>query len=498
MRYKDVVNRILSLAAGLLLVNCQNGQRSKVEFSADRRRTLDAFMKNIAMQYRIPGIAYAIIHDDSMYCNAEGIKNRDGELLTVHTPIMAGKLSEPLLAYAVLGLEKAGKISLEDKVVQHLPYFKMRGDAYRHITIRSLLTHTSGIDDYTIFYDKPRFDEGALEVATRSIVTQLPKWNAPEIEILRSAYNYDILADLIQKVTGEPFEEYVHKNVFQPLGMLHSSFMKPDDAAQPFVTTDYLDYSFEEAKVYPYTRTNGGSRGLHASVQDLSNWMLDILYKDRFNHQFLETIYRNSEQTGVGYGWDIFTDEKGVDIYAQESEFGGFGNHMILIPSKNTGVLILTNINTDFNLSKVVNTLTSWLDNRTSLRLRIPIHIPMGIKLKETGRVEAALQEYKSRKLRQLEEYDFSEKSLLLLGTNVLKRQNSASQAIEIFKFCTTEYPGSAEAYLNLAEAYLYNRDLVACRLNMQKANEAIANTENRANFLCYLQERIDILEEKK
>src|SRR5690606_20147834 len=128
------------------------------------------------------------------------------------------------------------------KVVEYLPYFKMGGNAYRNIAIEHLLTHTSGIDNYTLFYDTPRFDSIALETTTRSIATQIPRWEVPRIEILRSAYNYDILADLLEKSVGKPFEEEVLERIFQPLGMLHSSFNKPDDVAQPFVTENYLDY----------------------------------------------------------------------------------------------------------------------------------------------------------------------------------------------------------------------------------------------------------------
>lgn len=498
MKCRRQIGHILSLTIVLVSVACRPTPIMKVEFSANRKRTLDAFMEGIHSQYRIPGIAYAVIHGDSLYCNAVGIKNAQEDPITIHTPIRAGELSEPLLAYAVLGLEQSGSLDLRDKVIEYLPYFKMGGNAYGNIAIEHLLTHTSGIDDYMLFYDTPRFDSIALETTTRSIATQLPKWEVPRIEILRSAYNYDILADLMEKSVNKSFEEEVQERVFQPLGMSHSSFAKLDDAAQPFVTENYLDYSFAPSNSYPYTRSHSGSHGLHTSVNDMGLWMFHILHNDRFADRFLQVRYRSAKERAIGYGWDIVTDENGIDSYYKLTESEGFSNRMILIPAKNIGVLVMSNISSDFNPSKIANMVAAWLESQTALQLRTPIHIPMGIKLKETGQVEDALREYLIYKEKQPDAYDFSEKSLLLLGQNLLKHENNVAQAIVLFKFGTAMYPQSAMAYLNLAEAYLYDKQLDACRLQIEQANRMTKLTDEMEDFVGYLQERIEILEEKK
>src|SRR5690606_6683252 len=325
-----------------------------------------------------------------------------------------------------------------------------------------------------------------------------PRWEVPRIEILRSAYNYDILADLLEKSVGKPFEEEVLERIFQPLGMLHSSFNKPDDVAQPFVTENYLDYRFAPSDSYPYTRAHSGSRGLHTSVHDMGRWMFHILHNDRFANRFLQVRYRSAKESGIGYGWDIVTDENGTDNYFKTTESGGFSNQMIIIPAKNIGVLIMSNMSGDFNPSKIANMVACWLEGRTVLHLRIPIHIPMGIKLKETGRIEDALQVYEDCKEQQSEVYDFSEKSLLLLGQNVLKYENNATLAIDLFKFCTAIHPQSVMAYLNLAEAYLYDKQLDACQEQIINANKAIGQAANREHFVRYLEELMEILEETK
>ncbi|MBD1432003.1 beta-lactamase family protein [Sphingobacterium sp. DN00404] len=486
------------LTIGLLLAACRPSPHQDIDFSTFRKHSLDTFMHEICKQYRIPGMTYVVIHGDSLHSNAVGIKNAKQDAMTIHTPINAGALSEPLLAYIVLALERSGNLNLTNKIIDYLPYFKMGGNGYRNITIEHLLTHTSGIDDYALFYDTPRSDSIALEITTRSIATQLPRWEMPYIEILRSAYNYDILADLLEKSIGKPFEGEMQERMFQPLGMLHSSFTKPDDVAQPFVTENYLDYRFVPSDSYPYTRAHSGSRGLHTSAHDMGRWMFHILHNDRFANRFLQVRYRSAKERGIGYGWDIVTDENGIDNYFKTTESGGFSNQMLVIPAKNIGVLIMSNMSGDFNPSKIANMVACWLDGRTALHLRIPIHIPMGIKLKETGRIEDALQIYDDCKEKQSKVYDFSEKSLLLLGQNVLKYENNAALAIDLFKFCTAMHPHSAMAYLNLAEAYLYDKQLDACRQQIAKANKAIGQAANSEHFVRYLEERMEILEEIK
>ncbi|WP_041537019.1 serine hydrolase domain-containing protein [Pseudopedobacter saltans] len=484
----------------LSLSGCQNKSREPINFSSSRIHTLDSFANAIKELYNIPGLAFAIVHKDSVYSNTIGIKNNNGERLTINTPISMGHLSEPMLAFSVLKLAEFRKIDIKDKVIEYLPYFKMGGNGYEDITIKHLMTHTSGIDNYSLFYDTPSFEQNAPETTTRSIASQLPKWNLPEIQILRSPYNYDILADVISKVMGEPFENYIKKSVFTTLKMDSSYFYKTKKVARPFSTTDFLDYSYKQKDIYPYNRENGGSIGLHASVKDLSTWIHHILNQDNntrlFGENFLKAQFLSTPTSGIGFGWDVYKDAKGIEVFTKSSEFGGFSSQLVLIPSKKIGTIIITNINSNFDPAKFSGLLASWLNNQTDLKAKAPIYITLGKKLKETGSMDSVFTCFQNLKTKP-EFYDFSEKAALQFGSNLLHQAKLVPQAIEFFTFCTKEYPTSSKTYLNLAEAYLFNKDIEKCRVNIAKANTLPDKSGDRLAFVKYLNERIEVIEEK-
>ena len=125
-------------------------------------------------------------------------------------------------------LVEQGKIDLDDPVVDYLPYFELADDRYGTITIRELLTHTSGLPDVEDFgYDNPAYDVEALDRYVRSL-TDTSLIAAPGEGFSYSDMGFDILGDVVATVSGQPFEEYVQENIFDPLGMENTTFL-PDE-----------------------------------------------------------------------------------------------------------------------------------------------------------------------------------------------------------------------------------------------------------------------------
>lgn len=468
----------------------------QLSLTQERAKALDDFMEAVHRTHRIPGVAYAVVREQNIHYNAFGIRDSDFSPVTIDTPFFAGSLSEPMLSYAVLLLAQSGKIHLSDRVIDHLPYFRMKGGDYAEIEIKDLLTHTSGIADYMSMHDKEQ-GINALEFTTRSISSEYPKRDPSKIELLHSPYNYDILADLIQKVTGMPFDKYCKSFVFDPLGMEDTAFNKLDNEAKPFVVNDYLSYSYTESKVYPYTDYHAGSQGLHISAHNFGKWMSSLFYDKSIQDDFLKIAFPEDFMPTIGYGWDIFKDTTGADFFTKSNEFGGFSNHLLVQPSRKTSVLIMSNINNGCNIPQLAQTIASWLQSDSQLIFKTPIHLTMGLKLKETGEMTAAIEQYRTLRDSSSPEYECSEDSLLLFGSNVLKRQNSVAQAIELFKFCREEFPNSTQVDLYLAEAYLDNGDLEACQCHIAEAKKQAQRTERKDQLIRYLEDRLQIMLEK-
>jgi CubicO group peptidase (beta-lactamase class C family) len=499
----------LGLFAGCLgYYSCTPSQPllSPHKFAEARTQQLDEFVSDFKAAFPVPGLAVAIVSADSVYYTSTGVMDDTGRPFTVNTPFMAGSISEPMLATAVLKLAGEGRLGLDDAVIKHLPYFKMGGNSYQKISIRHLLTHTSGIQHYNMMFDTPNFKANALEVTTKSIASQEPKFKVAGSRVSRSPYNYDILADLVSKVTGQPFENYVKINVFETLNMHQSSFNKMGVAAMPHHINNWMAYTTKQDTIYPYNRENGGSGGLHTTAKDMSKWMFNILNKGEAGNagltpqvydNLLTEQFKTGKAAAIGYGWDIKEEGK-EKIFIKGSQYGGFSSQVILIPGKKIGVMVGSNLSGDFNPATFARLVAVWLNGRPLKQPKIPVSMAMGKAFAKSGDIQDAFKIYASLKLSDPQKYDFGPAALSQFGTLLLHRVHNKQRALDVYRFCVAQFPSSAYAYLNLAEGYVSTKDLPNVRKAILKAKLLPDDSGTKARYLAYLIENLEILEESK
>jgi len=223
----------------------------------------------------IPGLAAAVMLDEEvLYIGAFGVRRLgSGEALTPEHVFHFASVSKPFVATAIVQLVEQGRLSLDDAVVKHLPYFRLSDERFRDITIRQMLNHTSGMPDVEDYeWDRPQLDEGAAERYVRSIASEGLLW-APGENWRYSNMAFDVLGDVIAKVSGESFEAYIAANILEPLGMDRSSFIYPeiDEALR---TSGHVGEPSEVSGVYPYNRRHAPSSTLSSSVAQMTRWIL--------------------------------------------------------------------------------------------------------------------------------------------------------------------------------------------------------------------------------
>jgi len=481
--------------------------KSPKAFTKIKTQKLDQFIENFRQNFPIPGIAIAIVSNDSVYYTASGLSDEKNHPFTASTPFLAGSVSEPMLATAVLKLADEGKLDLDEPVIKYLPYFKMGGDNYKKVTVRHLLTHTSGVQHYNIMWDAPSFKANALEVTTRSISSQQPLFKVPGTRVSRSPYNYDILADVISKVTGKPFEVYLKSEVFNHLGMSASAFSKPKTTAMPFHINNWLTYTTKPDSLYPYNRENGGSGGFHTTAKDISSWMFSLLNRgragstdfagDKVYEQMLSAQFKTGKKSAIGFGWEIKEDGN-QKTYIKGSQYGGFSNQVILIPGKKIGVAVTSNVAGDYNPANLSRLVAAWLNGGQLLVPKIPVSMAMGRAMAKSGNIEDAFKTYINLKSSDPDKYDFGSAALSQFGVNLLHRIHNKKKALQAFQFCVAQYPQSAYAYLNLAEGYVFIKDVKNTHIALIKAKALPDDSGVKASYVAYLQENLQILEEKK
>ena len=172
------------------------------------------------------GIAVGIVNrEEIVYLKSIGVG--DIEKKTPITPLSTfcgASISKPFTATAIHQLVDEDKIHLDSTISSYLPEFRMADERYESITIRHILNHTAGfpyIEDYE--YESPQFDDGAVERYIQS-VANISLASEPGEEYHYTDMGYNILAQLISKITGQPFETVIRQRILKPLQMDHSSF----------------------------------------------------------------------------------------------------------------------------------------------------------------------------------------------------------------------------------------------------------------------------------
>lgn len=257
----------------------------------------------------------------------------------------------------LVSIAERGRLALHAPVVTYLPYFRLHDERYQDITIAQMLSHTSGMPDTDRYgWERPDYDGGALERYVRSL--RALQLIAPPGE--RYAYSniaFEVLGDVIAKVSGLPFEEYVRREILLPLGMVQSTLLVREAApallASPHVPTDSGDVVVSD--VFPYNQAHAPSSTMYSNVVELSRWAVTHLNRGVLgdvrilSSPLYDLMWRPWAATGdrywpeVGLTW-FLGERSGERCVAHEGADVGFKACLILVPDRQVSVVGLGNL----------------------------------------------------------------------------------------------------------------------------------------------------------
>jgi len=317
---------------------------------------IEAFLQSLIDTAGIPGIAISITDKQSiLFSKAFGVKSTEtGEKLEPSHIFHVASISKTFTATAVMQLVEKGKINIDAVLVDYLPYFKMDDERYKLITIKQMLNHTSGmpdVDDYE--WEKGVDDEGAAERFTKSLATHKLVSN-PGAEYHYSNIAFDVMADLIAKISGMSFEKYTKENILRPLKMLESSFFAPE-IKKSLKTSPHVGKPPVVSSVYPYNRMHAPSSTLNTNVLELAHWAIANMNDGNFRgNQILSPVTHLKMMTptfminrefkrSMGLSWFMYPYQ-GVTIYEHGGSDLGYRSLLTLIPGKNIGIVLMSNL----------------------------------------------------------------------------------------------------------------------------------------------------------
>ncbi|NQT02290.1 MAG: beta-lactamase family protein [Planctomycetes bacterium] len=246
----------------------------------------EPFLKRMMEEHNVPGFTIGVVKDGAVvYSGAFGTKNLDTrEKLTTHSLFHQASLTKPFVGTAIMQLAEKGEVNLEDPVIKYLPYFRLKDKRYKTITIRQMVTHTSGMPDVQDYeWQNPVYDDGALERYVRRLGNE-QLIAAPGEKYRYSNMAFEVLGDLIAKVSGMSFEDYIRKNILVPLKMKHSTLLK-QKADPKLMSTPHVKEGdrIVVSKIYPYNRMHAPSSTLISNTVDMSRWALANLNRGQLD-----------------------------------------------------------------------------------------------------------------------------------------------------------------------------------------------------------------------
>jgi len=304
----------------------------------------------IATQFKPnePGVSVLIAEKNNIvYKKAFGSANV--ELNVAMQPDMLfriGSITKQFTAIGVLQLVEQGKISLHDHIQKYIPNFPSKGYT---ITIENLLTHTSGIPDYSnadtthnLYIERHDFTAKQLI----KYFDYMPLEFEPGAKYNYSNSGYVLLAYIVEKVTNEDYHQYMMKNVISRAGLEHTLFADEHTIILNRVEGYTRNKGFFENCEYQTASLAFGAGDLLSTTGDLHKWNkalvnYKLVSKETLQKAFTPYKLSNGSYSNYGYGW--FIDSFGVKRIHHEGQVSGFTALEAYYPDKDVFVSILTN-----------------------------------------------------------------------------------------------------------------------------------------------------------
>lgn len=334
----------IGILSGALGCNSNGKKHETIEtgIQTTLEETMNTFL-NANLKDDAPGLIVSVWKNDvNLYTGMKGIAKPNNSI-TEHTQFRLASVSKTFTAIAVLKLYEQGLVNLEDSILDHIPELDQ---SWQGITIHHLLIHQSGIPD--IFNDLGTHQIIDNEITNSKIFqyfieNPMLEFNSGSKEDYSNT-GYVLLAQIVSKVTGNKFADFMESQIFTPLGMNHTYIL--DEYAE--VTEQTAMNHATEHKIFGRDSFSFGSAAQVSSMVDmqrfLSAFMMDEILQPETKALMIAT-YNNPEESlfnGTGYGIFYFSED-GKTTYGHTGGHDGFRTIYAINREKNAFIVILGN-----------------------------------------------------------------------------------------------------------------------------------------------------------
>jgi CubicO group peptidase (beta-lactamase class C family) len=333
------------VAAALLTLQAgASGLRAQDRFAGAARLVQEARPRMGA-----PGVSVAVAVDDQLAWSAgDGLADvENGVAATADTVYRIASISKTMTATAVMQLVERGRVSLDDPIQKYVPSFPDKGGLT--ITLREILTHTSGIRHY-----KP----GEMESLTPydsvadaiKIFKDDPLLFTPGTKYSYSTYAFNLLEGVVESASGLTFEAYLQEHVWNPAGMAHTYLEHPQTIVA-HRARQYVRGGPEGVLNAPYADLSikWGGGGIISTVGDLIRFHIALddgrlLKPETLQEMYTPGTLADGTRIDYGLGWMLLTDRSGHHWIAHSGGATGGTTFLLRDPPRKLAVAIMCNV----------------------------------------------------------------------------------------------------------------------------------------------------------
>jgi CubicO group peptidase (beta-lactamase class C family) len=359
--FVPIISVMKKVCLFLLLISFATTHAQQPQFISD---SLDSYIKQGLKDWDVPGLSLVIVKDGKVVVmKGYGVKNIEtAQPVDDHTLFMIASNTKLFTATALALLDTRGKLSLNDKITKYFPDYRLYDTlTTQMVTIKDLLTHRIGTKtfqgDFTFWNTN----------LTREQIMYKMRLLKPS-QIFRQDYGYCnscylTAGQVIPKVTGKSWEDFVYDSIVRPLDMKQTMVLSTGIAQQPNVATPYTTSFTGTLQKVPFDNWNNlaPAASIISNANDLSHWLLMQLDSGRYNDKRIlpwsalqktrdVNIITSSRKSSVfpihfrGYALGLnVADYNGRQVYWHTGGAGGMVSNVCFIPEEKLGIAILTN-----------------------------------------------------------------------------------------------------------------------------------------------------------
>lgn len=330
---------LLSPAIGL----CQADESQRV------LKSVDAYITAEATQHLFRGAVLVGINGKIVFDKAYGLANEEWNVHnTTSTKFRIASLTKQFTAACILLLQERGQLNVQDPISRYLPGLP---EAWQTITIHQLLTHTSGIPNYTDSSQFKRLSRmGTTPQEMIALVADKPLDFKPGSQWRYSNTGYILLGMIIEKTSGQSYADFLKRNIFGPLGMANSGY----DQAIPILKERVSGYQIKDGQLanadfidmsVPYA-----AGGIYSTVEDMYRWnqalaqegkLLSASSLKQMFTEYPEAVYQGQH---YGYGVVINRQKFGKLLYYHGGGVEGFSSVIQRYSAEGVCIVVLSNL----------------------------------------------------------------------------------------------------------------------------------------------------------